>query len=65
LLLRAGRAGLMRGRLRCAAVHSLLTLRVRAVKQLCSNCRVPTELVEDHAAGDLICKVRALCCAGH
>jgi hypothetical protein len=29
-----------------------------AAQQVCRNCRVPTELVEDHAAGDLICKAR-------
>ena len=60
----AARAGCAAG---CAGIclQSLLTLPVPAAKQLCSNCRVPTELVEDHAAGDLICKVRALCCAGH
>ena len=28
-------------------------------QQICRNCGVPTELVEDHAAGDLICKARS------
>ena len=27
-------------------------------QQVCKNCKVPTDLVEDHAAGDLICKAR-------
>lgn len=28
-------------------------------QQICQNCQVPTSLVEDHAAGDLICSVCA------
>jgi hypothetical protein len=33
------------------------------LQQICRNCGVPTELVEDHAAGDLICKARSLASA--
>jgi hypothetical protein len=44
-----------------AAVN--VCLRCRA-QQVCRNCRVPTELVEDHAAGDLICKARRVCACG-
>ena len=26
--------------------------------QVCQNCKVPTQLLDDHAQGDLICTVR-------
>lgn len=47
--------GACRGR--AAAFPQALTP-VAASQQICRNCGVPTELVEDHAAGDLICKAR-------
>lgn len=31
---------------------------VARFEQICDNCQVPTQLVEDHAAGDLVCSVR-------
>jgi hypothetical protein len=33
---------------------------VARFEQICDNCQVPTTLVEDHAAGDLVCSVRGL-----
>ena len=42
-----------------------MTCRLRPRQQICTNCRVPTELVDDHAAGDLICSECGLVLESH
>jgi hypothetical protein len=56
---RRGRLRLPQRRCVCRKRVTLTaSARAAAAQQICRNCRVPTELVEDHAAGDLICKAR-------